>query len=149
MFVSLFFPGCNHRMNAEKIDDMLRKPCHRNPSMYHVWYMIYVPTVLIRKNNGMLVGKYTLQGTNISYLEKRNNIFKSAFRRGYVSSLEGTSPIEYLRFDNICMSNYPTRVNFTYYKGSDLSTSTTSLSNRLLNFSKQAFYQKIGWFLLW
>jgi len=31
----------------------------------------------------------TLQGTNISHLGKRKIIFKSAFKRGYVSSLEG------------------------------------------------------------
>ena len=34
---------------------------------------------------------YTLSETNISHLEKRKIIFKSALKRGYVSSLEGST----------------------------------------------------------
>ena len=41
---------------------------------------------------------YTLQGTNISHLGKRKIIFKSAFKRGYVSSLEGIHIIMILSY---------------------------------------------------
>ena len=38
---------------------------------------------------GLKIKEYTLQGINISYLGKRDIIFKSAFSMGYVSSQEG------------------------------------------------------------
>ena len=37
--------------------------------------------------------RVTLQGINISHLRKRKIIFKSAFLGGYVSSLEGITPL--------------------------------------------------------
>ena len=42
---------------------------------------------------------HTLQETNISHLGKRKIIFKSAFKRGYVNSLEGISKVMTSKFN--------------------------------------------------
>ena len=46
--------------------------------------------VLVPRSLKLIKIMGTLQGTKISHLEKRNNIFKSAFERGHVSSPESS-----------------------------------------------------------
>ena len=55
---------------------------------------------------------YTLQGTNISHLGKRKIIFKMPFFGGYVSSLEGISPV-WIGFTKWNATN-PLQLNIPY-----------------------------------
>ena len=61
---------------------------------------------------------YTLLGTNISHLGKRNIIFKSAFKRGYVSSQEGIY-IYYIFALLRKLSSKPTRTSGIFSRWSD------------------------------
>jgi len=53
---------------------------------------VKIPRSALRAEGGsskVSTNWFSLQGTNISHLGKRKILFKSAFKRGYVSFLEG------------------------------------------------------------